>query len=136
VAVCRKQRMASSPSPTQQQGQLAEDAALAFLQARGLKLIERNARYSVGEIDLILMHEGSLVFAEVRQRKSDRFGGAAHSIDRRKMKKCALAAQCWLKQHPQFAELPCRFDAVLLSGREYDWRIEWLRDAFVFQDMF
>jgi uncharacterized protein (TIGR00252 family) len=128
--------MADSPSPRQHQGQLAEDAALAFLQVRGLKLIERNARYSVGETDLILMHEGTLVFAEVRQRKSDRFGGAAQSIDRRKMKKCALAAQCWLKQHRQFAELPCRFDAVLLSGRENDWRIEWLRDAFVFQDVF
>ena len=136
MAVCRKQRMASSPSPTQQQGQLAEDAALAFLQARGLKLIERNARYSVGEIDLILMHEGSLVFAEVRQRKSDRFGGAAHSIDRKKKKKCALAAQCWLKRNRQYAEAPCRFDAVLLTGRENDWRIEWLQDAFVFQDQF
>lgn len=128
--------MASSLSPKQQQGHSAEDAALAFLQARGLRLIERNARYSVGELDLILQHEGTLVFAEVRQRRSNAFGGAAQSIDRRKMKKCALAAQCWLKRHPQFAEAPCRFDAVLLTGGENAWQIEWLQDAFVFQDMF
>lgn len=136
MAACRKQRMASSLSPAQQQGQLAEDAALAFLQARGLRLIERNTRFSVGEIDLILCDADTLVFVEVRQRRSDAFGGAAQSIDRRKMKKCALAAQCWLKRNRQFAEAPCRFDAVLLTGRENDWRIEWLQDAFVFQDLF
>jgi Holliday junction resolvase-like predicted endonuclease len=52
------------------------------------------------------------------------------------MKKCALAAQCWLKMHPHFKNASCRFDAVLLTGRENDWRIEWLENAFVFQDMF
>ena len=136
MAAYSKLRMASSLSPAQQQGQLAEDAALAFLQARGLRLIERNARFSVGEIDLILLDQDTLVFVEVRQRKSDAFGGAAQSIDRRKMEKCALAAQCWLKRNRQLAESPCRFDAVLLTGRENGWRIEWLQDAFVFQDMF
>lgn len=128
--------MASSPSPAQRQGQLAEDAALAYLQAHGLRLIERNARYPVGELDLVLAHGDTLVFTEVRQRRTDAFGGAAQSIDRRKMKKCALAAQCWLKQNRRFADAPCRFDAVLLTGREHDWRIEWLQDAFVFQDAF
>jgi putative endonuclease len=128
--------MSASLSAKQQQGQMAEQAALAFLQARGLQLIERNARFSVGELDLILRDENTLVFVEVRQRKSNAFGGAAQSIDRRKMKKCALAAQCWLKMHPQFRNSRCRFDAVLLTGRENDWRIEWLENAFVFQDMF
>lgn len=115
---------------------MAEQAALAFLQARGLQLIERNARFSVGEIDLILRDGNTLVFAEVRQRKSNAFGGAAQSIDNRKMKKCALAAQCWLKMHPQFKNASCRFDAVLLTGSENDWHIQWLENAFVFQDMF
>lgn len=128
--------MASSLGARQRQGQAAEDAALAFLQARGLRLIERNARYTVGELDLILMHGGTVVFAEVRQRRSDAFGGAAASIDRRKMKKCALAAQCWLKRNPSHAAAACRFDAVLLTGGETDWRIEWLQGAFVFEDAF
>lgn len=115
---------------------MAEQAALAFLQARGLQLIERNARFSVGEIDLILRDGNTLVFVEVRQRKSNAFGGAAQSIDNRKMKKCALAAQCWLKMHPQFNNASCRFDAVLLTGSDNDWQIQWLENAFVFQDMF
>ncbi len=120
----------------QHQGRLAEDAALAFLENNGLHLLARNARYSVGEIDLILRHGDTVVFAEVRQRKSDAFGGAAQSIDRRKMRKCALAAQCWLKQHPRHAQAPCRFDAVLLTGREAAWKIDWLQAAFVFEDVF
>lgn len=115
---------------------MAEDAALAFLTARGLQLLERNARFAVGELDLILQHGDTLVFAEVRQRKSEAFGGAAHSIDARKRRKCALAAQCWLKRNPRYADVSCRFDAVLLTGTEDDWRIEWLQGAFVFEDVF
>jgi putative endonuclease len=128
--------MAPKLSPLQQQGQLAEDAALAFLEQHGLRALARNARYSVGELDLILLHGDTVVFTEVRQRKSDAFGGAAHSIDRRKMRKCALAAQCWLKQHPHYAQAPCRFDAVLLTGHDNAWKIEWLQAAFVFEDVF
>ena len=115
---------------------MAEDAALAFLAARGLRLLERNARFSVGELDLILLHGDTLVFAEVRQRKSEAFGGAAQSSDARKLRKCALAAQCWLKRNPRFADASCRFDAVLLTGTEDDWRIEWIQGAFVFEDVF
>ena len=128
--------MLSNLSPKQQQGQLAETCALGFLQNKGLRLIERNAQYKFGELDIVMRDGETLVFVEVRQRKSDLFGGAAQSIDRRKMKKCALAAQCWLKQHVQFAKMPCRFDAVLLTGTENNWQIDWIQNAFVYQDVF
>jgi len=128
--------MSANATFRQVRGRMAEDAALAYLTARGLRLLERNARFAVGELDLVLMHGDTLVFAEVRQRKSDAFGGAAHSIDARKRRKCALAAQCWLKRNPRLADAPCRFDAVLLTGTEGDWRIEWLQGAFVFEDAF
>ena len=128
--------MLNNLSPKQQQGQLAETCALGFLQNKGLRLIERNAQYKFGELDIVMRDGETLVFVEVRQRKSDLFGGAAQSIDRRKMKKCALAAQCWLKQHVQFAKMPCRFDAVLLTGTENNWQIDWIQNAFVYQDVF
>jgi putative endonuclease len=128
--------MTANLSPKQAQGRLAEDCAEAFLCRKGLNLLQRNAQYPVGELDLVMRDADTLVFVEVRQRKSDLFGGAAQSIDRRKMKKCALAAQCWLKQHAHFAQMPCRFDAVLLTGTENNWKIDWIRNAFVFQDVF
>ena len=134
--VFQQLQMATNLSPKQQQGQLAEACALAFLQQKGLRLIERNAQYTVGELDIIMRNDDTLVFVEVRQRKSNLFGGAAHSIDRRKMKKCALAAQCWLKQNSQFVKMSCRFDAVLLTGTENNWQIDWIENAFIFQDVF
>ena len=115
---------------------MAEECAAEFLRHKGLNLLQRNALYSVGELDLVMRDGDTLVFVEVRQRRSDLFGGAAQSIDRRKMKKCALAAQCWLKQHAHFAHMPCRFDAVLLTGTENNWKIDWIQNAFVFQDVF
>lgn len=120
----------------QQRGDAAESAALAVLEQAGLRLLARNARYTVGELDLIVLDGDTLVFVEVRQRKSEAFGGAAASLDARKQRKCALAAQCWLKQHPHYAALPCRFDAVLFSGVAPNWQFQWLKNAFQFQDVF
>lgn len=128
--------MSPKLSPMQDQGQRAEQAALDFLEAQGLCLLARNVHYHVGELDLILLHADTLVFVEVRQRKSEAFGGAAQSIDRRKRRKCARAAQCWLKQNLQYAQAPCRFDAVLLSGNAPSWKIDWLQAAFTVEDMF
>jgi putative endonuclease len=128
--------MTANLSPKQEQGRLAEDCAAEFLRKKGLSLLQRNALYSVGELDLVMRDGDTLVFVEVRQRKSDLFGGAAQSIDRRKMRKCALAAQCWLKQHAHYAHMPCRFDALLLTGTENNWKLDWIPNAFVFQDVF
>ena len=120
----------------QRRGDAAESAALAVLEHAGLQLLARNARYTVGELDLILVEGDTLVFVEVRQRKSEAFGGAAASLDARKQRKCALAAQCWLKQNPRYAALPCRFDAVLFHGVAPNWQFQWLKNAFQFQDVF
>ena len=83
------------------------------------------------------MRDGdTLVFVEVRQRKSNLFGGAAQSIDRRKMQKCALAAQCWLKQNRALCThaLSIRCGAADRDRKQLEARLD--RNAFVFQDVF
>ena len=113
-------------SPRQASGQIAEDRALAYLQQRGLKLIERNFRCKGGEIDLILAEPASnlLVFVEVRQRSSQRYGGAAASVTRGKQAKLIIAAQVFLQR---YADLPaCRFDVIAIE----DEAIEWIKQAF------
>ncbi len=106
-------------------GQSAEDQACAELQARGLKLIERNYRVRGGEIDLILRApDGTLVFVEVRARTHDGFGGAAASIGTRKRQRIILAARHYLARLAQ--EPVCRFDVVTLDAG----RLEWLPGAF------
>jgi putative endonuclease len=106
-------------------GQQAEDAAFNYLRERGLTEIERNYRCRFGEIDLIMRDVETVVFVEVRQRSSNRFGGALNSIDARKKKKLLTTARHYMAAKGAFSD--CRFDAVLLNG---DNRVEWIRDAF------
>lgn len=105
-------------------GKQAENHAASFLQRQGLRLVARNYRCRMGEIDLIMEHGGTLVFVEVRLRRSGNFGGAAASITGHKQRKLIHAAQHYLQQ--QARQPPCRFDALLLDGR----KIEWIKDAF------
>ncbi len=109
-------------------GDVGEDRALAHLQTAGLRLLQRNFKTpgrGGGEIDLIMRTpDGTLVFVEVRQRKSTAHGGAAASISTQKQRRIVFAARHFLLR---YATPPaCRFDVVLIEGD----RLEWLRAAF------
>jgi putative endonuclease len=100
---------------------LAED----YLKRRRLQPIARNHRCRFGEIDLVMRDGATLVFVEVRYRRSDRFGTPAETVDRRKQQRLAAAASHYLQAHPTV--LPCRFDVVAVNGED---RIEWIKNAF------
>ncbi|SDX07156.1 YraN family protein [Thiocapsa roseopersicina] len=100
---------------------LAED----YLKRRHLQPIVRNHRCRFGEIDLVMRDGATLVFVEVRYRRSERFGTAAETVDRRKQQRLTAAASHYLQAHPTV--LPCRFDVVAVSGED---RIEWIKNAF------
>jgi len=107
-------------------GDSAESSALAWLQARGLKLLERNYRVARGprspggEIDLILRErDGTLVFVEVRARSSSVFGGAAASVGAIKQQRIVFAARHYLLHFA--APPPCRFDVVTVEQGQIDW---------------
>lgn len=108
-------------------GACAEQLAALFLQQQGLKLLQQNYRCRYGEIDLILQDGDTLVFAEVRLRSRNDFGGAAASIDARKQARLAHTAQHFLATLKRIP--PCRFDAVLLDTLD-NARVEWIRNAF------
>jgi putative endonuclease len=108
---------------TQAKGVAAEETAAKYLAERGLRLVERNFRVRGGEIDLICRDGTTVVFVEVRLRRSSDYGGAAASITAAKQAKIVMAARHWLARH---GNATCRFDCVLLDGEH----IEWLRDAF------
>jgi putative endonuclease len=108
---------------TKQKGDAAEDRALHHLQAKGLKLVQRNYRTpgrGGGEIDLILRdRDGTLVFVEVRQRGSRTHGGALASITSAKQRRIVFAARHFLMRLPQ--EPPCRFDIVAFEADGLHW---------------
>lgn len=104
----------------------AENLAAAFLERRGLKIVERNYRCRFGEIDLVARSGPLLVFVEVRARVSEAFGGAAASITAAKRRRLVAAARHFLAARRE--ERACRFDVVLVRGAAQ--RVEWLTDAF------
>jgi putative endonuclease len=108
-------------------GAEAEDLACAWLQARGLRLRERNYRCRRGEIDLIMQDGEQLVFVEVRYRRNSRYGSAAESVTAAKQTRLISAASQYLQG--QRGALACRFDVLALSGANGE-RVDWIRDAF------
>lgn len=108
-------------------GDQAEQLAADYLQKQGLKLLEKNYRCRFGEIDLILLHKKTLVFAEVRLRKNQSFGGAASSITAQKQARIVHTAQHYLSMQHNLP--PCRFDVVLLNELTGN-HIEWIQNAF------
>lgn len=111
-------------------GDAGEIAAEQFLQRAGLRILERNVNYRCGELDRVLQDGETLVFAEVRLRSGQGFGGARDSVGPSKQRRLIAAAQCYLQAHPALARMPCRFDVLALSGPLTAIEIEWIRDAF------
>ncbi len=102
-------------------GMAAEDAALAYLESQGLQLIVRNYTCRLGEIDLIMQaSDETVIFVEVRQRLSARYGGAVASITLAKQRKWWRTASHFLQKHYQ-QEPPCRFDVIAFEGDERLW---------------
>lgn len=101
-----------------EKGRGAEDAAADYFLSRGCRVLEKNFRAKVGEIDLIVQDGEEAVFVEVRARASAAFGGAAASVDGRKRLKIIRAAEVWRQaRHWNGA---CRFDVVAIDGEKFD----------------
>ncbi len=113
---------------TRARGMRAEDIAVRRLEKAGYKVIERNFSCKVGEIDLIALHEGYLVFVEVRSRHDELAVDPIYSVNVRKQKKIIRAAQYYLTT--RCSELPnCRFDVVIVTLGDHP-EVLVLQDAF------
>ncbi|MEM8845108.1 MAG: YraN family protein [Pseudomonadota bacterium] len=110
-------------------GKKAEDVAHRFLKNNGLTLISRNYQCKYGEIDLIMQDKETLVFVEVRYRKSDKFGSATESVDRNKQRKIIFTANHYLCKTN--TSLATRFDVIALKPNESPL---WIIDAFTADD--
>lgn len=97
-------------------GQAAENRALAFLLQQGGELVARNWHCPYGEIDLIVKLANTLIFVEVKYRKSQTFGGAAYSITPSKLAKLQRSVEYYLQINQ--LNVSCRLDAILLQGEQ------------------
>ncbi len=107
-----------------------EQRACDELERAGLKLLTRNYTTRHGELDLVMRDGDTVVFVEVRYRKSASHGDAAASVTPAKQARLILAAQHWLASNPRHAQRACRFDVVSYDGPADAIQRQWLRGAF------
>ena len=111
-------------------GARVEAAARDHLVAAGLRMLAANAQARHGELDLVMRDGETVVFVEVRYRRSAAFGGGFASVDAGKRRRLVLAARQFLASHRDLRNAPCRFDVIDASGDPAAPRLQWLRDAF------
>ena len=107
----------------------AEDAAAQFLARQGYQIAKRNYTTRLGEIDIVAIDGGMVVFVEVKSRASVDYGPPEVAVDRRKRAKLRRIAQLFLERY-KLLDTPCRFDVVALTPKGNDWHIELFQDAF------
>lgn len=110
-------------------GRSGEDAARDAYVRRGYRVVARNWRCRLGELDLVLERRGVLVFCEVKARRAGPFGGGYEAVGRRKRTKLRALAEAFL-QETGFRPHAVRFDvaSVDASGGRSD--VEVFEDAF------
>ncbi|MBI2987477.1 MAG: YraN family protein [Deltaproteobacteria bacterium] len=110
-------------------GKEGERIAETFLRKKGYRLVERNYRCPVGELDLVLLDRRVLVFVEVKTRTDDRFGGPLEAVHPRKQHKMVKAALFFLSQH-RLHHREARFDVVGISWKDREPLVEHVQNAF------
>ena len=117
---------------TREQGEYTEKLAYQYLEDKGLKLLERNFHSRFGEIDLVMKDNDTLVFVEVRYRRSNNFGSGAETVTASKQSKLIKTASVYLQQHDKMKQYPARFDVVSISGSVEASNLEfnWIENAF------
>ncbi len=91
-------------------GEKAEVRACQYLRAHGYRVIARNWRNRLGELDIVARDGDVLAFIEVKGRSCERFGGPEGAVDRAKQRRIIRTALAFLQATD--CELPARFDVV------------------------
>lgn len=110
-------------------GNEGERVAEAYLKKMGYRLVERNYRCPVGELDLVFLDRRVIVFVEVKTRTDDRFGAPLESVHQRKQRKMIKTALFFLSQH-RLHHRDARFDVVGVSLKGGEPAVEHVQNAF------
>lgn len=119
------------PHPERQAyGLHVEQEVARHLQSKGLTFVEANYRCKMGEIDLIMRDNETLVFVEVRFRSDANAVNPLESITRSKQRKVIRTASYYLLDRHNSHDLSCRFDAVGVTRTNDCWDFDWVSNAF------
>jgi putative endonuclease len=110
-------------------GKESESMAVMHLKKNGYKILEQNYRIKLGEIDIIAKDKGTLVFVEVKAKRSDRFGHPKEAVTPKKQRKISKVALHYLKATKQ-NHVKARFDVVAILLTRNSPSIEIVKNAF------
>lgn len=110
-------------------GREGEQIAERYLRKKGYRVVERNYRCPVGELDLIFLDRRVIVFVEVKTRLDERFGGPVESVNPRKQRKMIKTALFFLSEH-KLHHREARFDVVGISFAGREPVVEHIQNAF------
>lgn len=110
-------------------GREGEKAAAEYLLSSGIKILDRNFRCPLGEIDLVAKDGEAIVFVEVRSRQIDGICSPEESITMNKRRRVARAALWYLKQRG-LQNFHARFDVVAVRWNDEKPEVNWIVNAF------
>jgi putative endonuclease len=112
-------------------GEEGEAAAAKHLRRLGYKIVARRERGRLGEIDIVAVDRQTVVFVEVKTRRSHDAGHPTESITADKQRRLTRSALAFLKRF-DLLENPARFDVVAVTWAEHERRpvIEHYQNAF------
>lgn len=113
----------------QQFGQDSEAAAARFLTKQRYKILAKNYRTRLGEIDIIARDGDTIAFIEVKARTSEHFGHPKWAVTPRKQRRISMAALQYLKATRQ-SDAKARFDVISISSGAGSPVIEIIKNAF------
>jgi len=96
-------------------GRNAEDLAEEWLRKRGFKIISRNFRTKIGEIDIIAVRKSQVHFIEVKARRSSEYGSPQEAVNKRKLATILRVSQFFLKRFPEYKKFDLKYDFLGIS---------------------
>ena len=107
-------------------GKEYEEQAVIYLKKYGFLLLEQNFRCRQGEIDIVGIHDGCLVFVEVKYRKDFHAGLPEEAVGSIKQSKICMVSDYYRMQHKEMTDKQVRYDVLAFCGN----KITWYQNAF------
>ncbi len=110
-------------------GKSGEELAAKLLKENGYKILARNYRTKLGEVDIIAKDKDTICFVEVKTRQGNSFGLPAEAVVKSKQRQIAKAALLFLKEK-NLLNSKARFDVVSISYQGGTAKLDLIKDAF------
>src|SRR3989304_7061546 len=110
-------------------GKAGEEIAVRHLQKLGYRILERNYRCPVGEIDIVAKDKDTIVFVEVKSRKTEEFGDPGLAVGATNQRPLSLISMYYLAQKPPL-QGDCRFDVVAIKILPSGTEVTLIQNAF------